>query len=335
MTAAPDYSSAEAFTDADRNGSTGAIDFLRQFHPSTPWALASFGPASAQIGPARTFNPPEEEAARRFIDEVQGRHNVYFTVNRVSGKPTKKVSKREIEEIHWLHVDVDLSKTLDWTDPDAVATEKSRVLDRLRAYTPAPSVIVWSGGGFQAFWRLSEVVAVNGSRELMAPIERRMQWIAKRLGGDACHNADRIMRLPGTLNVLGPTKIAAGRKPALAELIEFDGARIYDLEDFPEIESPRGMNGARARKTGVDNLHRIRDALTAIPADDYDVYLKIGMALKAELGEAGFPLYREWSMTSDAKLDEEECRRKWGSLRASPIPSESVFSAPAMAAIRH
>ena len=41
---------------ADEVPASKAIDFLRRFHPSTPWALCSFGP-NGEIGPARTFDP--------------------------------------------------------------------------------------------------------------------------------------------------------------------------------------------------------------------------------------------------------------------------------------
>ncbi len=140
-----------------------------------------------------------------FIGDLQGKLNVYFSVNRVLCKLKKKAAKTDIEEIHYLHVDADLSKTLDWSIPDAVEAEKTRVLGLLRSYGPPPTAIVWSGGGFQAFWRLSDIIVVNGEPDLMLPAERRRQWIAKAFNADACHNADRIMRLPGTINVLGKT----------------------------------------------------------------------------------------------------------------------------------
>jgi hypothetical protein len=57
----------------------------------------------------------------------------------------------------------------------------------------------------------------------------------------------------------------------------------------------------------------MRDALRAIPADDYDTYLKVGMAIKSELCDAGFGIYRDWAMTS-VKFDETEFRRKWASI---------------------
>ena len=293
-----------------------AIYFLHRFHPTTLWALSSFGPSENEIGPAQTFDPSEEHTARRFILKLQGKHNIYFSVNRVSQKLAKKASKADIDEIHWLHVDADLSKVLDWSDADAVAAEKHRILEALHDYKPAPTAIVWSGGGYQGFWRLSEVVVVNGNEKLMVPIERRMRRIANAFCADACHNADRIMRVPGTLNVLGKTKIRAGRKPALAELVEFHEDRIYDLEDFPEAEAPHnGRSNSQHARAGyeVDEYTRAREALRAIPADDYDSYVRIAMALMSAFGDAGFGLYREWALTS-IKFNDANLRTKWKSI---------------------
>ncbi|HRN87910.1 MAG TPA: DUF3987 domain-containing protein [Hyphomicrobium sp.] len=300
---------------AEETAALRAVAFLRRFHPASPWAICSFGP-NGEVGPARTFDPSEEEDAERFIESLQRRFNIYFNVNMVRGKLTKKAAKGDIEEILWLHVDADLDKRLDWSDPAAVEAEKARVLAKLRAYDPPPTCINWSGGGFQGFWRLSEIIVVNGDAELMAPVERRMQRIEKLLGADACHNADRVMRLPGTVNMLGKTKIAAGRKPALAETIEFHDDRIYDIEDFPEPEPPPlHTNGAtRPHDVGRDEIERMRDALRAIPADDYNIYLRVCMALKSAFGDSGFGIARDWAMTS-VKFEETEFRRKWQSIQ--------------------
>lgn len=298
--------------DAGCNGDPdAAIAFLKKFHPTTRWALACFGPGASEVGPARTFEPSEEAAARCFLARVQGKHNVYFAVNGVGGKLTKKASKRDVVEIHYLHADVDLNKSIDWLDADAVAAEKVRVRTKMESYHPPPTVIVWSGGGFQAFWKLSEIIQVDGLKELMAPAERRMEQIEKTLGADACHNADRIMRLPGTLNVLSPTKLSAGRRPAMAELVEFHHGRIFDLEDFPEVARKEKLNGA----TGADDFERARNALTFISAENYDTYLSIAMALKNGFGEGAFSLYRHWAATCPEKFNEENVRTKWNSVK--------------------
>jgi hypothetical protein len=148
-----------------------------------------------------------------------------------------------------------------------------------------------------------------------------MRRIEQVLGADPCHNADRIMRLPGTMNVLGVTKVRAGRRPERAELIEFHEDRIYDQEDFPEIEpepsrpaNGAGHNGGRDRGHDSDDFERAREALRVIPADDYPIYLQIGMALKSGFGDSGFPLYREWAANS-IKYSDDDIRTKWKSFR--------------------
>jgi hypothetical protein len=115
--------------------------------------------------------------------------------------------------------------------------------------------------------------------------------------------------------------VRAGRKPERAELIEFHDDRIYDLEDFPEIEpEPSGpANGARhneGRDWGhdSDDFKRARDALRTIPADDYSIYLQIGMVLMSGFGDAGFSLYRDCAMKS-IKFDENDIRIRWKSIK--------------------
>ena len=76
-------------------------------------------------------------------------------------------------------------------------------------------------------------------------------------------------------------------------------------------------NGSKSQSTANprgDDVERIRDALRVIPADDREVWLRVGMGLKCELGDAGFGLWREWSMSS-IKFDEPDTRRVWLSLK--------------------
>jgi hypothetical protein len=49
--------------------------------------------------------------------------------------------------------------------------------------------------------------------------------IANALGGDKTHNVDRIMRIPGTINMPNKKKREAGRAPALAYVVEADWDR--------------------------------------------------------------------------------------------------------------
>jgi hypothetical protein len=75
--------SAEA---SARPASKESTAFLRLLHAASPWAISTFGPGAEDVGPARTFDPSEEDAGRKFINEQQGKRNVYFSVNRVGRK---------------------------------------------------------------------------------------------------------------------------------------------------------------------------------------------------------------------------------------------------------
>ena len=48
----------------------------------------------------------------------------------------------------------------------------------------------------------------------------------------------------------------------------------------------------------IDERSRIETALGYIPADDRDLWVRIGMAIKSALGEAGFAPWDDWSRSS-------------------------------------
>jgi hypothetical protein len=77
---------------------------------------------------------------------------------------------------------------------------------------------------------------------------------------------------------------------------------------------PAKANGRAGPLPQSDEAHRVREALRAVPAENYDIWIRVGMALMAGLGEAGFALWREWSMSS-AKFDEGACRTHWRSFK--------------------
>jgi len=61
----------------------------------------------------------------------------------------------------------------------------------------------------------------------------------------------------------------------------------------------------------------VRRALAAIPADiDREIWVRVGMALKAELGSDGFDLWSEWSARAQT-YSETDARDMWRSIKAS------------------
>ena len=65
---------------------------------------------------------------------------------------------------------------------------------------------------------------------------------------------------------------------------------------------------------GLDDRPRIEVALRHLPADDRDLWLRIGMAIKAGMGEDGFELWDDWSRSSERYRD-TDARDVWRSIR--------------------
>lgn len=72
---------------------------------------------------------------------------------------------------------------------------------------------------------------------------------------------------------------------------------------------------------------RLQDALDHIPAsvaDDRDLWIAVGMALKAELGEEGLPIWDRWSQLS-TKYKTGEPAKKWESFKGTGVTAGTVF----------
>ena len=65
-----------------------------------------------------------------------------------------------------------------------------------------------------------------------------------------------------------------------------------------------------------EDIERIRDALHSIPASDRDMWLRMGMGIKAELGEGGFDMWDQWSQ-QDESYDPAAARSVWKSIKAN------------------
>jgi hypothetical protein len=66
------------------------------------------------------------------------------------------------------------------------------------------------------------------------------------------------------------------------------------------------------------------EALRYIPADDYHVWVQVGMALKAALDEAGFALWDNWSASSSV-YDTRQMLAKWRSFTGKGITAGTLL----------
>jgi hypothetical protein len=223
-----------------KGDSDEAVDFLDKMFPNLPRHLVAID-LNGRVT-ARTFLPEDRKEMRARIEARQGNANSYFHVNLLRpGFTDKKATKADVSEALFLHVDVD--------DLDAK--------DRLLEFLPPPTVVVCSGGGYHAFWRQKEPA------DDLDRVEAVNLAIAKRVGGDNCHNIDRIMRLPGTVNIPNAKKQAAGRKPTVAYVVKADWSLTYSLDDFPQSEKLAQVTGKR---TVANDLPIVPVELKALPS---------------------------------------------------------------------
>lgn len=221
-----------------KHDTAAAIDFLRRFHPDTFWVLTAIIPDGKTE--TVTFTPEKANEAARWIEGHQGKRNLYFHVNPVRRPLDVKASKEDIARLAWLHVDID-PRPKEPEDPRSAeqfwADERERIHSLLtvkRPQTiPEPSFVIDSGGGYQGFWKLepSDKLEIGGDVAKAQELEAYNVQLEKVFQADHTHNCDRLMRLPGTINVPTEKKAKKGRKPALTRLIDYNG-NTYSIEEF-------------------------------------------------------------------------------------------------------
>lgn len=207
-----------------------------------------------------TFLPDQAAQAHAWISHRLGKQNIYFTVNPVMKSLSIKPKKTDIKGMGAIHVDVDPRAG------EPLEQERERALRLLREFNPPPTVIVDSGGGFQGFWLLDQVQETNGDEARAEELEAYNLQVERLMQADACHNIDRIMRLPGTVNLPNEKKRKKGRQPAVARVVEADWSRVYPLSCFtaaPRVQSGGPMGGGKQVKIS-GNLPRL-DNLDDLP----------------------------------------------------------------------
>ncbi len=245
-----------------------AIEFLKRWAPRGPWVLTAIQTDRKSIATG-TFRPRGTRALEKWLAAYNGKRNIYFHVNFPTRDLTKKADREDIKSVDWLHVDIDprAGEDLDQERERALALLQGR----LPKGVPPPTCIIFSGGGYQGFWRLEEPIPIDGDLLLAEDAKRYNQQLEILFGADNCHNIDRIMRLPGTVNLPDARKIKKGRVPTLATLVEFND-NIYPLSVFtaaPEVQTEDAGSFSRDGDISLSsNVERIEDVSEL---DEWDI----------------------------------------------------------------
>ena len=197
-------------TVAGDNGA--AMAFLEEWLPGGPWTVVAIDPERKGPIEAETFlGGPKIGDLGRWLDRWNGKRNLYFCVNPLTRAMDKKPARTDIAALCWLHCDLDPRAGEDLDE------ERAAIRDLLGANRPEdipePTVVIFSGGGFQAFWKLAEPVEIGGDLDKAEAAKLWSLGLERKFGdrADGTHNIDRIMRLPGSLNLPNATKRRKGR----------------------------------------------------------------------------------------------------------------------------
>ena len=232
-----------------------SLNFLEKWKPDGPWVLTSISTDKTSIL-TRTFRI-KDECKKWLAEQHQGQRNLYFHVNSVRRDLNLKANREDIASLDWLHVDIDPRPGEDLEE------ERERALALLQdppKGVPRPTAVIFSGGGYQGFWKLSEPLQIDGEVEKYEDAKRYNQQLELLFGADACHNVDRIMRIPGTINWPDRKKKEKGRLPTLAKLVCFHTFLEYPISSF--IQAPivqtqdNAFSGVRPNIQVSDNVKR-------------------------------------------------------------------------------
>ena len=294
-----------------KTDATGAIAFLKALRPRGPWAVTAIVPDGSTI--TKSFETSDEAGAIRFIEEHnQAGENLYYTLNSC-GMPRSKPAKADMTGAIALHVDSDPR------EGETIEKAKKRILVAYKAHDPPPSIIIDSGNGLQAIWLLDKEFVfpkfVNAPdseaykaevQTRVAPIEDRNRALAVKVGAPAgTHNADRLLRLPGTVNWPNAKKTAEGRTACMSSIVTLTDAR-YPIERFYAAAKAAGQD---AKKTGVASKDKTRSAKAMREGGRLKREGASYEEMRAALREHSDPGIAEWANTKGIARREYELRR--------------------------
>jgi hypothetical protein len=219
---------------------TNPIQFLRELFREKPWPLVAIRKPAFR---AETFEPivDRDKRAEDWIEGSNGSgFDIYFSINPLKKTGGKKAKKEDVACAEYLWGDLDHLKG---ADLDIERREMLSLLtDRRLRGMPEPTLVIDSGRGFWAFWKLRTPHPVDGDGPQTERIESYGRGLERVFGAraDGCRNIDRVARLPGTTNH------KTGRQ---SKVISYKPENVYDLTDFPPPEQAHDET-ARKNKPG-------------------------------------------------------------------------------------
>jgi P4 family phage/plasmid primase-like protien len=274
-----------------------ATKFLNLFGVEKPQTFQAFLERNKKSGnedPAKIFHGTFAEHKSALVALNNEGYAICLMSNQLGRKGT------DIKKIRAVFVD------LDGAPPDSVKNAK------IKTHAAVES----SPDRFHGYWLVTDCLLDN--------FKRIQKAIAEKYDGDpvVC-DLPRVMRLPGFIHWKGrpfTSRLLRCRKTlahyTVTQIIE--GLELdVDLDSESKSILPPAMKGTAVEKLVVSapTAEKIIAALKYIPADDREIWLRIGMALHS-LGwdHNGFKIWCEWSSKS-SKFDLAMQKKTWDNFK--------------------
>lgn len=279
-----------------------AEKFLNLFGVQKPQTFQAFSERNKKSGnkdPAKIFHGTFAEHKDELVALNHEGYAICILINKGNQLGRKGT---DIKAIRAIFVD------LDGAPPDPVKNAKIKV----------HAAVESSPDRFHGYW------LVKGC--LLKDFKNIQKAIAAKYDGDpvVC-DLPRVMRLPGFIHWKGKpfTSKLLACKPSLPQYtVEqiIEGLKLdVDLDSDRKSKLPPATKEPEVGKL-VDSdpiAENIQVALAYIPADDREIWLRIGMALQSlGWGHNGFTIWCEWSAKS-SKFDSAMQQQTWDSFKAT------------------
>lgn len=167
--------------------------------------------------------------------------------------------------------------------------------------------------------------------ELMAMLTKLGAYYETSYSGKGAHYwvLSKLDNIPRSIKLANKCEIEvfSGFPDARSNVLITD----YDIEGelkqiniraiWPKVKEPEKKVAQKLGTMTVniaDNLVRAKEVLRFIPADDYEVWIRVGMILKGEFGDNAYDLWNSWSSQSES-YDPEIMFNKWASFNGSGL----------------
>lgn len=217
-----------------------ATGFVDKWHDSGSCVTTAISPDSKILDSA-TFCSGEKPKMADWIDARQGVENQYFhpASLRRAFSGSERPSKNDVVALPGFWADYDPPNPPPGvTDlAEHTAQHRAKVFSALMRLSIRPTVIVRSGGGVQAFWKLEKPFIIDGDPNKAKQAEKintALKDVLKAEGikGDSVQSVEHLMRLPGTINIPDEKKRKKGRETVTACIFEEDWGRRYSPDSF-------------------------------------------------------------------------------------------------------